>query len=196
MWQPETIPWDEYDRLIREKLKPARYTHSINVMNRAVELAETFGADPVRARLAGLLHDVMKNVPSKEMLQFIKDSGIILLYADLCAPQLWHAIAGAGYMERVLGIDVRDFLNAVRYHTTGRAGMSLLEKVIYLADLTSAERDYPDVKKTRKIVDESLDKGMLYSMKFLITDLVGECKVLHPDTLACYDELVRKGVHV
>ena len=76
MWQPETIPWDEYDRLIREKLKPARYTHSINVMNRAVELAETFGADPVRARLAGLLHDVMKNVPSKEMLQFIKDSGI------------------------------------------------------------------------------------------------------------------------
>ena len=71
MWQPETIPWDEYDRLIREKLKPARYTHSINVMNRAVELAETFGADPVRARLAGLLHDVMKNVPSK-LLDFFR----------------------------------------------------------------------------------------------------------------------------
>ena len=74
--------------------------------------------------------------------------------------------------------------------------MSLLEKVVYLADLTSADRDYPDVKKTRKIVDKSLDQGMLYSMKYLITDLVGEGKVLHPDTLACYDELVRRGVKV
>lgn len=196
MWQPDNIPWEEYDSLVKKKLKPSRYQHSINVMNRAVELAERFGADPVKARLAGLLHDVMKNVPSKEMLQFIEDSDIILLYADLCAPQLWHAIAGAAYMKRELKIDDEDVLNSVRYHTTGRAGMSLLEKIIYLADLTSAERDYPDVKKTRKIVDESLDKGMLYSMKFLITDLVEQGKVLHPDTLACYDELVRKGVSV
>lgn len=196
MWQPDDIPWEEYDSLIQKKLKPSRYQHSINVMNRAVELATRFGADPVKARLAGLLHDVMKNVPSKEMLQFIEDSDIILLYADLCAPQLWHAIAGAAYMKRELKIDDEDVLNSVRYHTTGRAGMSILEKIIYLADLTSAERDYPDVKKTRKIVDESLDKGMLYSMKYLITDLVMQGKVLHPDTLACYDELVRKGVTV
>ena len=130
------------------------------------------------------------------MLQFIEDSGIILLYADMCAPQLWHAIAGAAYIRRELNIQDEEVLNAVRYHTTGRAGMSLLEKVVYLADLTSADRDYPDVKKTRKIVDQSLDEGMLYSMKFLISDLVKECRVLHPDSLACYDELVRSGIHV
>lgn len=62
--------------------------------------------------------------------------------------------------------------------------------------MTSADRDYPDVKKTRRIVDRSLDEGMLYSMKFLITDLVKDCRVLHPDSLACYDELVRNGIHV
>lgn len=196
MWEPEKIPWDKYDALVKKRLKPSRYEHSICVMNRAVELAEKFGADVQKARLAGLLHDIMKNVDRKNMLQFIEDSGIILLYADLCAPQLWHAIAGEAYIRRELGIDDVDVLNAVRYHTTGRAGMSLLEKVVYLADLTSADRDYPDVKKTRKIVDKSLDRGMLYSMKFLITDLVGEGKVLHPDTLACYDELVRRGVTV
>ncbi len=196
MWEPEKIPWEEYDALIKKRLKPSRYEHSICVMKRAVELAEKNGADVIRARLAGLLHDVMKNVERKNMLQFIEDSGIILLYADLCAPQLWHAIAGEAYIRRELGIDDADVLNAVRYHTTGRAGMSLLEKVVYLADLTSADRDYPDVKKTRKIVDKSLDQGMLYSMKFLITDLVKEGKVLHPDTLACYDELVRRGIKV
>ena len=196
MWQPELIPWYEYDQLVRSRLKPSRYEHSICVMKRAVQLAERFGADVTRARLAGLLHDIMKNVEPKEMLQFIEDSGIILLYADMCAPQLWHAIAGAAYIRRELHIDDGEVINAVRYHTTGRAGMSLLEKVVYLADLTSADRDYSDVKKTRRIVDRSLDEGMLYSMKFLITDLVKDCRVLHPDSLACYDELVRNGIHV
>ena len=126
MWDPENIPWDEYDALIRKMLKPSRYKHSRCVMERAVELAEKNGADVIKAKLAGLLHDIMKNVPEKEMLQFIEDSGIILLYADLCAPQLWHAIAGAAYLKEKLGIDDPDVINAVRYHTTGRAGMSTL----------------------------------------------------------------------
>ena len=196
MWNPENIPWDEYDALIRKMLKPSRYKHSRCVMERAVELAEKSGADVIKAKLAGLLHDIMKNVPEKEMLQFIEDSGIILLYADLCAPQLWHAIAGAAYLKEKLGIDDPDVINAVRYHTTGRAGMSKLEKVVYLADLTSADRDYPDVKKARKIADRSLDEGVLYGSEFLIADLVQKERVLHPDTLACYDELVRQGVRV
>ena len=196
MWDPENIPWDEYDALIRKMLKPSRYKHSRSVMERAVELAEKNGADVIKAKLAGLLHDIMKNVPEKEMLQFIEDSGIILLYADLCAPQLWHAIAGAAYLKEKLGIDDPDVINAVRYHTTGRAGMSKLEKVVYLADLTSADRDYPDVKKARKIADRSLDEGVLYGSEFLIADLVQKERVLHPDTLACYDELVRQGVRV
>lgn len=194
MLSPENIPWDAYDALLKEKLKPSRYTHSLCVMERAVELALKNGVDTTRARLAGLLHDIMKNVPDKEMLQFIEDSGIILLYADLCAPQLWHAIAGAAYMKEKLGIDDPDVLNAVRYHTTGRAGMSKLEKVVYLADLTSADRDYPDVKKARRIADRSLDEGVLYGSEYLISDLVGRERVLHPDTLACYDELIKKGV--
>ena len=90
----------------------------------------------------------MKNVPEKEMLQFIEDSGIILLYADLCAPQLWHAIAGAAYLKEKLGIDDprRHKRRPVPYDRP--AGMSKLEKVVYLADLTSADRDYPDVKKS------------------------------------------------
>ena len=62
MWQPELIPWEEYEALVRSRLKPSRYEHSICVMNRAVELAKRFGADVTRARLAGLLHDIMKNV--------------------------------------------------------------------------------------------------------------------------------------
>ena len=191
---PEGDPWDAYDCLLQQKLSKKRYRHSLAVMERAVFLAEKFGADVEKARLAGLLHDVMKDTEEKILLQFIENSDILLTYADRAAPQLWHAIGGAAYLRLQLRIEDGDVLNAVRYHTTGRAGMSLLEKVIYLADLTSADRSYPDVEKTRKIVDRNLDQGMLYSMKFLICDLVSREKPLHPDTLACYQELVMAGV--
>lgn len=191
---PAGEPWENYDRLLQEKLSKKRYYHSLCVMERAVFLAERFGADVEKARLAGLLHDVMKDTESETLLQFIEDSGILLTYADRAAPQLWHAAGAYVYLKDELGFDDPDLLNAVRYHTTGRAGMSLLEKVIYLADLTSAERSYPDAEKTRKIVDRDLDEGLLYSMKFLICDLASHGKLLHPDTLACYEELVLRGV--
>ena len=193
---PAGEPWESYDRLLQGKLSKKRYHHSLAVMERAVFLAEKFGADVEKARLAGLLHDVMKDTENDSLLQFIEDSGILITYADRAAPQIWHAIGGYVFLRDRLKYEDEDLLNAVRYHTTGRAGMSLLEKVIYLADLTSADRSYPDAEKTGKIVDRDLDQGMLYSMKFLICDLASHGKLLHPDTLACYNELVRNGVRV
>ena len=188
MWDPENIPWDEYDALIRKMLKPSRYKRSRCVMERAVELAEKNGADVIKAKLAGLLHDIMKNVPEKEMLQFIEDSGIILLYADLCAPQLWHAIAGAAYLKEKLGIDDPDVINAVRYHTTGRAGMSKLEKVVYLADLTSADRDYPDVEQMREACRESTEQGMRYSLRYTVSMLSDGGRPINRDTWEAYNQ--------
>lgn len=193
---PSGEPWTGYDQLLREKLSKKRYRHSLAVMERAVFLAAKNGVDPEKARLAGLLHDIMKDTEDKILLQFIEDSDILLSYADRTAPQLWHAMGAYLYLRDKLGIEDGDVLNAVRYHTTGRAGMSPLEKVIYLADLTSADRSYADVEKTRKIVDKDLDQGLLYSMKFLICDLASRGKLLHPDTLACYEELVLKGIAV
>ena len=189
-------PWSEYDQMLEQRLSKKRYKHSLAVMERAIELARRFGADEEKAKLAGLLHDVMKDTEDKILLQFIEDSDILLTYADRAAPQLWHAIGATVFLQKSLGIVDEDVLAAVRYHTTGRAGMSLLEKVVYLADLTSSDRDYGDVAKTRRIVDRDLDQGMLYSMKFLIGDLVARGRLLHPDTLACYDELVRAGVQI
>ena len=193
---PEGEPWTSYGALLLEKLSRKRYKHSLAVMERAVFLAEKNGADAGKARLAGLLHDIMKDMEHKKLLQFIEDSDILLTEEDRAAPQLWHAIGGAAYLKGELGIADKDVLNAVRYHTTGRAGMSLLEKVVYLADLTSADRDYPDFQKTCALADQNLDQALLYSMKFLICDLAGRGKLLHPDTLACYHELVGQGVTV
>lgn len=89
----------------------------------------------------------------------------------------------------MLQVEDADVLNAVRYHTTGRAGMSALEKIIFVADLASADRNYPDVETVRKLSGQSLEQAMLYVLEFLICDLIHRKKYLHPDSIAAYNEL-------
>ncbi|MBC8558571.1 bis(5'-nucleosyl)-tetraphosphatase (symmetrical) YqeK [Fumia xinanensis] len=189
------IPWQEYDTLLRQKLSPKRYEHSIAVMERAVELAKRYGVDVDKARLAGLLHDIMKNEDKINLLQFIGNSDILLSVAEKNGPPLWHAIGGFLYARDVLKIEDADVLNAIRYHTTGRANMSPLEQVVYLADLTSSDRDYLDVEETRKRSEQSLHIGMLYSINFLICDLVKRGNMLHQDTVDCYNELIAQELN-
>ena len=184
------ILWQEYHKILKEKLSKRRYEHSVAVMERAEFLARLYGADTEKARLAGLLHDIMKDTDKMSQLQFIDNSAILLSVAEKNAPPLWHAIAGFLYVRDVLKIDDEDILNAIRYHTTGRANMSVLEKVVYLADFTSLDRDYEDAEYTRNLSEQDLQKGMLYCTGYLIRNLLENGKMLHQDTVDCYNELV------
>ncbi len=183
-----------FEKLLREKLSEKRLYHSFCVRDRAVFLANRYGVDEEKAKAAGILHDIAKDTPSETLLKFFKDSGIILKNEDLLAKPIWHSIAGAAYAQNVLFIDETDVINAIRYHTTGRAGMSRLEKVIFLADLTSKDRDYPDVETVRRLSEESLDDALLYCIRFLISDMMEKGNLLHSDTVSCYNELTKAGV--
>lgn len=181
--------WEEVRRLVRSRLSDARYHHTMCVVERARELARRFGADEEKAAFAGLVHDICKNMPHGEQLSYLRECGMEPSAEDLLSPQVFHAMAGYCYLRREVGVKDEDILNAVRYHTTGRAGMSLLEKVVYLADLTSAERDYADVVKTRCIVDRSLEEGMIYSLQYIITDLVRAGRPVCRDSFEAYNDL-------
>lgn len=88
--------------------------------------------------------------------------------------------AGAVFLEQVLQVKDADILDAVRYHTTARAGMSRLERVLYLADFTSADRDYPDVDEMRRLVDVGMDEAMEYALVYSIRDLTERRQAVHP----------------
>ncbi len=178
--------------LIRSKLELRRFQHSLNVAESARYLAEKYDGDAEKAYTAGLLHDVMKNSSPEEQLGVITEAGIELLPEERANKKLWHAIAGAAYIKNVMGIDDKEIYKAVRYHTTGRAEMSLLEKIVYLADYISAERNYKDVDVMRKLCDESMDEAVLYALEFGIPDLVRKGSVIHPDSLDLYNEMVIK----
>lgn len=171
-------------------LSEYRRIHSMNVAEEAVRFAKKYGGDIEKARLAGLLHDVTKETPGEKQLQIIENGGIILSELERRSPKLWHAISGACYVRDVIGIDDPDIFNAIRYHTTARAGMSQLEKLIFLADFTSAERDYPDIDVIREHAENSIEDGMLYGIKFTIGRLVGRGDMVSPDALAAYNEIL------
>ncbi len=130
-----------YRSLIDEKLDEYRLYHSLCVAKSARRLAEKYGADPDKAELAGMLHDVMKNAPRPEQFEMLIKGGYLLNACERANPKVWHAMAGEAFL-RMEGItDDEEILSAVRWHTTGRAGMSLLEKIVYTADFISADRD-------------------------------------------------------
>lgn len=176
-------------QLLSQRLKPQRLEHSIKVAERAAYLAERYQYDKGVAKMTGLLHDICKNDNFEIMLQTIENSGIILTAVERQSPPLYHAIAGAAYVKDVLRVDNDAMLQAIRYHTTGRAGMSLLEKIVFIADLTSEDRCYPDVEYLRNLSEQSLEAAMLFAMGFLLRDLVSRKQLLHPDSVACYNEL-------
>ena len=179
--------------ILQKRLNEKRYYHSLCVADEAKRLAEKYGGDSEKSYLAGLLHDITKNAPDEEHLQIFKEFGIILSDVEQNAKKLWHAMSGALYVKNILEINDPEIIDAIRYHTTAKADMSLLAEILYLADFTSKDRDYEDVDVIRKYVDESLEKAFVYALEYSITDLVNQGRAIHPDTVQAYNQAVLKN---
>ena len=174
---------------IRSRLSDYRFVHSLNVADTAKSLAETYGGDPGKAFLTGLMHDVLKEQDREEALKFFEAHGDVLTRLEKNAPKLWHAMTGAVYLKEKYGLD-EEIVSAVRYHTTGKAGMNKLEKILFTADFISADRDYPGVEDMRKRAEISLETAMEEGLRFTINELSEKCVPIHPDTLDCYNEII------
>ena len=181
---------EEYKQIIRPMMGDYRYTHSVNVAEEAVALARLYGADERSACTAGILHDITKEISGEEQLQIMSEGGIILDNVQKNAKKLWHSISGSVYVRSRLGIENQDIVNAIRYHTTGRAGMSLLEKIIFIADFTAAERKYNGVEIMREKSRKSLEEAMIFSFQYTFNNLSSKEVAIHPDEIFAYNYIV------
>lgn len=187
-----TVNYDRFSKVLKARMGEKRYIHSVNVSAEAQRLAKKYGADVQKARLAGFLHDVTKETEPEEQIRIIRDSHIALNSTEESSQKLWHAIAGAAFVRDVMGIEDEDIFYAIRSHTSGRAGMSLLEKVVFIADYTGAERSYDGVEKMRQLADKSLEDAMEFGLSFSITDLVERKLAIDPNSIMCYNEVVMR----
>lgn len=173
---------------LKKRLSEKRYTHSLNVADECRKLARHYGVDEEKAYFAGLVHDVCKEVPAEELKQKAIDSDLAMTEAELQTKALWHAVAGAGFVRDEFNIDDTDIINAVRFHTIGRAGMTRLEEVVYVGDLVSADRNYKDVKKFRKMAYQDMDKVMLEAVIFSIKSVTEKKGLIPVYTLEAYNQ--------
>ena len=180
----------KFYELAEKTLSERRFIHSKNVANSAALLAKKYGEDPLKAETAGILHDITKEFNPEKQLQIIRTGGIILDDILEKTPKLYHAVSGMVYARDTLGITAEGILNAIRTHTTGAANMPLLSKIIFIADFISEERDYPDVDIMRRESEKSLEDGMRYALKYVISDLLQKGRTVHPDALSAYNEVV------
>lgn len=165
---------NRYVKLVKKTLSEKRAIHSRNVADMCFRLAAVHGEDPEKAYAAGILHDIRKEAPPNVIRNETLVSGFAPDPVELVTPQLWHAVAGAYFAKNNLHIKNRDILNAIRFHTIGRAEMSKLEKIVYLGDLTAKDRSYPDVEKYRKYAFDNLDDAIFHAVRWSIQNTLSK----------------------
>lgn len=172
----------------RQMLSDFRFSHSINVKNQAVLLGQKYNADLEKCEIAGLLHDITKEIDNKTQLEMIINSDVLVSDIVLKTPKIYHSVTGMIFAKDELMIKDEDILNAIRYHTTARANMSKLEKIVYIADATSIDRKYDGVEKFRELSFVDLDLCMFHLLKYTLGYLVeGNC-LLPMDTILAYNQ--------
>ena len=169
-------------------LKAKRCAHVLGTAATAVKLAEKYGADAHRAEVAGLLHDCTKKLSMAEQLALCERYGIVLDELEKKALKLLHAKTGAALARDVFGVD-DEIYNAILWHTTGKPGMTVLEKVIYLADFIEPTRDFPGVDTLRRTVWEDLDRGLLMGLEMTVEEMQEMGSPIHVNTLTARDYL-------
>lgn len=181
---------DSIKTYIEKNFSEKRKVHTEGVRQTAVKLALKYGADVGKAETAALFHDMFRGVPEDVLNYYVKHLGLDDKYMN--NSNLAHGKIAAIIMERDYDVKDTDIINAVSYHTTGRAGMSLLEKIIYIADAVEPNRRYPGVEQLRAVLDEDLDKACLLSLNRTIDYVTGLGNFLDPDTICARDDLLKK----
>lgn len=174
---------DEIRNYAKAAMSEKRFRHTENVAREAKHLAQRWGADSDAAYLAGLIHDIAKEVPFNDAIRMLENFGYIPDSTERVNTALLHGPLAAYIAREKFGIEDREILDAVRFHTTGRSDMSLLEKIIYVADFIEEDRTYPEAEVVRKLAYENIDKAVLRQADMVIRFIIDCGKVLHTDTV-------------
>ena len=175
---------------IERNLSEKRLTHTYSVRDEAVKLAEIYGADTGKAELAALFHDMFRSTSVDIINMYVRHLGLPERF--LGNVNLAHSKIAAEIMKRDYLVSDEDIINAVSYHTTGRAGMSLLEKIVFLADAIEPGRNYPTVEETRKLAYLDLDRACISSLERTIEYINKKGEYLDPDTVDALEDLKEK----
>lgn len=176
--------------LLKQRLKSARYEHTAGVVSTALKLAKCHRVSVKQAELAAWLHDCGKALERDELKRLLKKSGADR--QERAMPPLWHACVGAWLARHEYGVKNPSVLKAIRYHSTGAAGMNKLQKLLFVADYIEPGRGrWPELKRLRPLALADLNAAYLEVLSHKIMDLLVHQRPLHPRSVAAYHDALK-----
>ena len=184
----KALPEAQLEQVVTGLLKPQRVAHVLGCRDTAVQLAQHWGADVTEAARAGLLHDITKALDGPLQLTLCSEYGILLDKFSEKNPKTLHALTGAAVAERIFG-ESDAVVSAIRHHTTGKAGMNLLEKIIYVADYMEPNRNFPGVEELRRLAFTDLEGALKLGLEMTLALLERQGREISPESREALDYL-------
>lgn len=187
--EPKTV---EIEKYLKSKLTPERYTHVLSVRELALDLAEKYGADLRKVNLAALLHDCAKWMKNSEQYEAAASREIQLDEVERQSPSLLHALVGVEFAISRFDVEDPEILNAIRIHTTGSGKMTLIDKILYVADFAEPKRDHVQAHAARTLACRDLDKAVFEVSRYKIEHLLAKGVLIHPSTIDAYNSALQE----
>lgn len=175
---------------LQARISPKRFKHILGVTEVAGLLAAKYGANPQKARLAGLLHDCAKELSLEDMISYLERANMFVDHQMLSNGALLHGAAGAAMASLRYEIKDSEVLEAVRVHTTGKVGMTILDKVVFLADYIEPSRDFPGVEFLRQLAAYDLDQAVLAAYDSTISLLLKQKQDIYTATILGRNDII------
>lgn len=185
------MEYKEIENDVKSVLSEYRFTHSLGVAKKAIELAKIYGVQEEIAKKVGIAHDIAKEMTDEEMIEYAKANNIRIDEIETVKPSLLHGKIGADIAAKKFGF-TQDMINAIKWHTTGRENMSILEKIIYVADKTEENRKGTrfNLEKSRELSTQNIDETLIFLMNEFITYNVKNEWLIHPETIKARNDLL------
>lgn len=183
----------QIEKILKEMLPEKRLKHSLSVSECAIKLSDIYSCDKEKAKIAGIVHDCAKYFTDEQIEDCVKKFNINLDPLEENNIALSHSIVGSYVAKEVFNINDEEILSAIKYHTTGRENMSLLEKIIYMADLIEEGRKFPKVEELRNLTfSGKLDEALLLSFDNTIKFVIDNKQLIHPRTVSARNYILRQ----
>lgn len=186
------VKYEELYEIAKEKLSEKRFNHTLGVVDRAIQYAEIYNENIEKVKIAAILHDIAKEIPKEESYNMLEKCGVKLDDIEKRNFNLIHSILGAEIAKNEYKLD-DDIVNAIKYHTTGRENMSMLEKIIYLADATELNRNYMSnenelsLNELVELIKTNIDEGLEYTLKWNLQSVLRRNLLVHLNTVKAYN---------
>ena len=183
---------DEIQARVRQRLTPKRYRHSLGVRDCALELAARYGCEEHRVTVASLLHDIARDLPDHELFRIIREEEPKRVFSEVerSRPVLLHGLAGSLIARREFHVQDAEVLRSIERHTTGAAGMSLLERIVFVADYIEPGRSMEGVREARALAGSDLEGAMLVILKSVFRYLLDKNRVIAADGVEAYNQII------